>query len=274
VRQRATGGASIRRRRTMRRRRSGRRYEPVLQVAEIMLTLVTVIDPPRPAPVVELELAPLLDGDDDEALLDGDDEDDEDELLGEDELSIAPLPPDMRPVTITWCPTCSDRFTEESAVRRMSFAPPVPLIEPAVRLLGSAELEPAVPDVEPDAVEPEAVPEAEPEPLALVPEVEPEAPELELVLPLPIFAFFSTKPPPEPALLDAVLELLVLLSRWRQPVAVTCPAVSLDDRPVDWLPGELDVGGWLLCGVDDVGDWAASVPHSATPLHSVTAHCQ
>jgi hypothetical protein len=27
-----------------------RRYEPVLQVAEIMLTLLTVIDPPRPEP--------------------------------------------------------------------------------------------------------------------------------------------------------------------------------------------------------------------------------
>ena len=29
---------------------TGRRYEPVLQVAEIMLTLVTVIDPPLPEP--------------------------------------------------------------------------------------------------------------------------------------------------------------------------------------------------------------------------------
>ena len=68
-----------------------------------MLTLVTVIDPPRPAPLAELEVAPLLDGDDDDALLDGDDEDDEAELLGADEFSMAPpLPPDMRPVTITW----------------------------------------------------------------------------------------------------------------------------------------------------------------------------
>jgi hypothetical protein len=74
----------------------------VLQVAEIMLTLVTVIDPPLPPLVLELEL--LLDGDDELLLvLDGDDEDDDAELLGEDEFSMAlPLAPDMRPVTITW----------------------------------------------------------------------------------------------------------------------------------------------------------------------------
>jgi hypothetical protein len=172
----------------------------------------------------------------------------------------------------------------------MSFDPPAPLIEPAVRLLGSVALEPAVPDVEPDAVEPvepdpvdpEAVPdapvpEAEPDPLALVPDaLEPDEPEPVLPLPLPIFAFFSTKPPPAPVLLDAVLDELlpVLLSRCRHPVAVICPAVSLDERPVDELPCEPDVVGWLLCGVDEVGDCAASVPHSATPLHSVTAHCQ
>jgi hypothetical protein len=51
-----------------------------------------------------------------------------------------------------------------------------------------------------------------------------------LPLPPPILAFFSTKPPPAPlALLLVSLELL--LSRCRQPVAVTCPAMSLDDRP-------------------------------------------
>jgi len=103
----------------------------------------------------------------------------------------------------------------------MSFDDPAEaLIEPAVRLLGSLELEPAVPDAVPDAVEPDvepdAVPEAEPEPLALVPdELEPE-----LMLPpaAPNFAFFSTKPPPAPVLLAVLLELL--LSRCRQPVAV------------------------------------------------------
>jgi hypothetical protein len=73
----------------------------VLQVAEIMLTLVTVNAPPRPAPLLELEL--LLDGEDALLLLDGDEDDDDEELLGDDEFSIAlPLPPDMRPVTITW----------------------------------------------------------------------------------------------------------------------------------------------------------------------------
>jgi hypothetical protein len=56
----------------------------VLQVAEIMLTLVTVNDPPLPA----LELDAPDDGDVADA-----------ELLGDAELSIAP---DMRPVTITW----------------------------------------------------------------------------------------------------------------------------------------------------------------------------
>jgi len=264
----------------------------VLQVAEIMLTLVTVNAPPRPLLVLELEL--LLDGEDDVLLLDGDDEDDDEELLGDDEELLGDdefsmallLPPDMRPVTITWWPTCSDRFTEVSAVSMMSFDDPAePLIEPAVRLLGSLELEPAVPEAVPDAVEPDvepdAVPEAEPVPLALVPdELEPE-----LILPLPNFAFFSTKPPPAPVLLDVLLEALLelLLSRCRQPVAVICPAVSLDERLVDelpcglvvgWLLCGLDVVGWLLCGVDEVGDCAASVPHSATLLHSVTAHCQ
>jgi hypothetical protein len=39
----------------------------------------------------------------------------------------------------------------------------------------------------------------------------------------------------------------------------------------------LELGGLLgleLGGFDDGGVCAASVPHSATPLHSVTAHCQ
>jgi hypothetical protein len=170
----------------------------------------------------------------------------------------------------------------------MSFAPPDPLIEPAVRPLAPDAVDPAVPDAVPDAVEPdvepEAVPEVEPEPLALVPaELEPD----ELVLPLavPIFAFFNTKLPPAPALLDglpaALLELLALLSRCRQPVAVTCPATSLDERVgwlldvlgVGWLLDGLELGG-LLGGVDEGGVCAASVPHSAMPLHSVTAHCQ
>jgi len=185
--------------------------------------------------------------------------------------------------------------------------PAEPLIEPAVR---PDALEPAEPDAEPEAepepAEPEAVPDApepeepepdEPEPEALEPvepeleEPEPDEPEPELMLLLapPNFAFFSTKPLPEPVLLllDALLELLpeplepLELSRCRQPVAVICPAVSLDERPVDELPCEplcdpleLDVVGWLLCGVDELGDCAASVPQSATPLHSVTAHCQ
>jgi hypothetical protein len=85
-----------------------------------------------------------------------------------------------------------------------------PLIEPAARLLGSVALGLA-------------------------------ALELGLAGAPPIFAFFSTKPPPAPApvgLAGAVLEL-ALLSRCRQPVAVTCPAISLDGRVV----------GWLLCGL-------------------------
>jgi hypothetical protein len=73
----------IRRRRSVRRRRPGIRYELVLQVAEIMLTLVTVIDA-LPA------LAP-------EALLDGDDVDG-DAALGDAESAA----PDRRPVSITW----------------------------------------------------------------------------------------------------------------------------------------------------------------------------
>ena len=129
----------------------------------------------------------------------------------------------------------------------MSFEEPAEaLIEPAVR---PDALEPAEPDAEPEAVpapaEPEAVPDA-PEPLALLP-VEPELdePELMLLLALPNFAFFSTKPPPAPVLLDVLLEALLelLLSRCRQPVAVIWPAMSLDERPV----------GWLLCGLELCG---------------------
>jgi len=45
----------------------------------------------------------VLDGEDELLLLDGDDEDDDVELLGDDELSIELLlPPDRVPVTITW----------------------------------------------------------------------------------------------------------------------------------------------------------------------------
>ena len=79
----------------------------------------------------------------------------------------------------------------------MSFDAPE-LIEPAVRLLGSLALAPAAPEL--------------------------------VLLALPIFAFFNRKPP-APVLLDGLLagllELLAL-SRCRQPVAVACPATSLD----------------------------------------------
>ena len=205
-----------------------------------MLTLVTVIDA---LPALALE-----------ALLDGDDDG---EALGDVECAA----PDVRPVTITWCPTCSARFTEASAIRLMSFDAPAPLIVPAVRLLGSAALAPA-------------------------------APELGLALAPPIFAFLRTKPPPAAApaeLLGAGLALLPLLSGCRQPVAVICPATSLDGAVVGWLLCGVGAGwllggvagwllggvvGWLLGGFDGGGVCAASVPHSAMPLHSVAAHCQ
>jgi hypothetical protein len=158
----------------------------------------------------------------------------------------------------------------------MSFDAPEPLIEPAVRLLGSVEL----------GLELELV-------LGL--DVV-----LPLVLPLVLLslAFFSTNPPPAPALLDGLavlLDVLAPLSRCRQPVAVICPAMSLDGRAVGWLVCGLGAG-WLLCGlgagwlvgggvdvggllggllggVDGGGVCAASVPHKAMPLHSVAAHC-
>lgn len=69
---------------------TGRRYEPVLQVAEIMLTLVTVNDPPLLVVVVVVE--ELVDGDEDELLGDVDVVDDDDELSVE---------PEKRPVIIT-----------------------------------------------------------------------------------------------------------------------------------------------------------------------------
>jgi hypothetical protein len=202
----------------------------VLQVAEIMLTLVTVNVPPL------LAVAPLG------AV-----------------LSAGAAAPAMRPVSITWWPTCSVRLTEASAITLMSFAPCAPLIDPGARLgsvaLASAEAEPGAGG----------------------------APA--------ILAFFSTKPPPAPAL-DGVLGVLLLaalLSRCRQPVAVTWPAMSLDERPVGWLLCGLDVVGWLVVGwlvggwllgggvdggVDGAGVCAASVPHRATLLHSVSAHCR
>ena len=66
----------------------------------------------------------------------------------------------------------------------------------------------------------------------------------------PIFAFFSTKPPPALALegLLAVLLELLALSRCRQPVAVNCPAMSLDGCVLGWLLCGLGAG-WLVCGV-------------------------
>ena len=162
-----------------------------------MLTLVTVMDPALPALALE-------------ALLDGADAD-------EDEPLVAGL--SIRPVTITWWPTCSARLTDASDISRMSFEPLAPLIEPGVRVLGSVALAPAEP---------------------------------ELALPLaPVFAFLSTKPPPAPALLDGLVdEVLALLSRCRQPVAVTCPAISLDARPVGSLLCGLDVCGLGLCGLE------------------------
>jgi uncharacterized membrane protein len=68
-----------------------------------------------------------------------------------------------------------------------------------------------------------------------------------LLLAPPIFAFFSTKPPAA-AVLDGLL-LLALLSRCRQPVAVSCPAVSLDERPAGWLLCGLELCGVELCGL-------------------------
>ena len=95
---------------------------------------------------------------------------------------------------------CSDRFTDGSAIRNTSFDALALLIDPAVRLLGSLALGLA-------------------EPVLLAPL---------------IFAFFSTKPPPAAAVLDGLVLLLELLalSRCRQPVAVSCPAMSLDGRVV------------------------------------------
>jgi len=142
---------------------------------------------------------------------------------------------------------------------------PAPVEEP---------VEPAPVEPAPDADEPvdPVEPDADVEPVE--PELDPE-PMLE-PLPLPMRAFFSTKVPPlAPPLADALLVSLLLVlelvldpsPRCRQPVAVTLPAVSDDDLPVDvWAPP------W---GVVDVGDCAAaSAPQNATLLLSVIAHCQ
>jgi hypothetical protein len=127
-----------------------------------------------------------------------------------------------------------------------------------------------------EPVEPEPVDPVEPAPVDEPVEPEPELEPAPMLEPPPMRAFFSTKPPPLPPDADAdspaALELLELLdelllepsARCRQPVAVTEPAVSDDERPVPWP----------LCGVLDVGDCAASVPHRAMLLLSVIAHCQ
>ena len=117
----------------------------------------------------------------------------------------------------------------------MSFDALELLIDPAVRLVGSLAL---------DAAELGLGLELE---LALGLELE-----LELVVLLapPIFAFFNTKPLAAPAPLDGLALLLALLSRCRQPVAVVCPAISLDERPVGWLlcgPGLCGLG---VCGLE------------------------
>ena len=73
--------------------------------------------------------------------------------------------------------------------------------------------------------------------------------ELVLLLASPIFAFFSTKPPPAAGLADGLALGLLLLSRCRQPVAVTCPAISLGELLVGWLLCGLAVGGLLGLGL-------------------------
>jgi len=296
-----------------------------VQVAEIMLTWVTVSVPPRMLPPAEPLIEPLALDPVDPVLPEPDalepvdpepvepepvepepvepepdapepdvpallepEPDEEPEPLGDEELLIdEPLAPPKRPVTITWCPTCCDKLTELSADRRMS-EPPRPLMLPP---RPAVDEEPSLPDVEPEADEPVEPEPVEPEPEADDPApdepVEPEPdvdapvelePEPELMLdpePLPMRAFFSTKLPPLPPelLADALLVSLLLelvlepSARCRQPVAVTEPAASDDDLPVD------DV--WPLSGVLDVGACAAaSAPQNATLLLSVIAHCQ
>jgi len=322
-----------------------------VQVAEIMLTWVTVSVPPRmlpPAePLIEPE-APALEPVDplppepdalepvepepvepepvepepvepepvepepdepvDPALLDPE-PDEELEPLGDDELLIdEPLAPPNRPVIITWCPTCCDRFTELSAADRRRSEPPRPLMLPP---RPAVDDEPSLPDVEPEAEEPEPLPPEpaappdvpaplepepdEPEPVDPEPEadepepddpVEPELevdapePELDPMLdpePLPIFAFFRTKlPPPAPPpelladeLLVSLLLELVLEPSPRCRQPVAVIAPAVSDAD---LPVD-DV--WPLSGVLDVGACAAaSAPQNATLLLSVIAHCQ
>jgi hypothetical protein len=135
---------------------------------------------------------------------------------------------------------------------------PVEPVEPDEPVEPVDPVEPVEPDEPVDPVEPEAPEPDDDEPL---PELDPDP----MLLPPPMRAFFSTKPPlPDPPLADALLVSLLLelelepdpSARCRHPVAVT-------ELPVD-----------ELC-VLDVGDCAAaSAPHRATLLLSVIAHCQ
>jgi hypothetical protein len=246
-----------------------RGYDPAVQVAEIMLTLVTTMLEPRAVPDARSRDEPLC-GDaveppalgepalDDPAL-------DDSPLADPDraaELLIGDDPP-MWPVTITWCPTCSARLTLASALSRISRAPLAP---PAML----PELEGVLPACAPPVgVDPvlsvldRGAPASERADASLLP-----AP---LAAP-PIFAFLSTKPPVLPVVAESadpgvlvadVVEPVALEPRCRQPVAVTCPACCVADAPVV---------GLVPCGVVVGACAAASVPHNATAVPNAAAH--
>jgi hypothetical protein len=202
-----------------------------------MLIDVTVNMAPRP---------PIPDMSPDGEAVDGldalDDEDD-----GDDAELDAPAP-ERRPITVTWWPTCSSSLTPASAINLSSRPPPDARLVLAVVLDAAGAGLPGV-----------GLPAWALSLLGLLDA-------LELVLAsLPNLKFFSTKPPLPGLLVLAPLDGLALddvsldapPARCRQPVALALEALALVDD----------------CGVDVVGLCAASVPHSATAVLSVTAHC-
>jgi hypothetical protein len=137
-------------------------------------------------------------------------------------------------------------LTEVSAIKRRSCEPLPVRLPPRPAVDGEDPL-PVAPEPDAEPAEPVApAPEAEPaEPVALEPVApEPVAPAPEpapMLEPPPMRAFFSTNPPLPPAAdADWPAALVVLApvllvdpsARCKQPVAVTDPAASDDDRPV------------------------------------------
>jgi hypothetical protein len=145
------------------------------------------------------------------------------------------------PMTVTWCPTCSARLTPESAISRSSFRLPDERLLLELDMLGGAPAGGLAGGLLAGGVLSAGA-------LDVVEVVVDAAPNL---------TFFRTKLPAAALLAGALTSLLAAPACCRQPVALAMLAVELADA----------------CASGVVGLCAASDPHSATAVLSVTAHC-